>query len=67
MADNKGGLSKTKIPKLDETNYLHWSMCMKAHLRHKGLIKYIMEVPASSMELPLKLSTGNTPKLWTSS
>ena len=45
MADNEGGTSKANIPKLDDTNFLHWSMWMKAHLRHKGLIKYITEVP----------------------
>ncbi|KNZ47854.1 uncharacterized protein VP01_6091g1 [Puccinia sorghi] len=38
--------SKANIPKLDDTNFLHCSMRMKAHLRHKGLIKYITEVPA---------------------
>ncbi|KNZ56334.1 hypothetical protein VP01_2431g2 [Puccinia sorghi] len=48
MAENEGGSPKTKyIPKLDETNFLHWSMRMKAHLRHKGLIKYITEVPVT--------------------
>ncbi|KNZ48081.1 hypothetical protein VP01_5929g2 [Puccinia sorghi] len=46
MADNEGGTSKANIPKLDDTNFLHWSMRMKAHLRHKGLIKYITEAPA---------------------
>ncbi|KNZ59190.1 hypothetical protein VP01_1788g1 [Puccinia sorghi] len=46
MADNEGTTSKANIPKLDDTNFLHWSMRMKAHLRHKGLIKYITEVPA---------------------
>ncbi|KNZ58916.1 uncharacterized protein VP01_1834g5 [Puccinia sorghi] len=44
MADNEGSTSKANIPKLDDTNFLHWSMRMKAHLRHKGLIKYIIEV-----------------------
>ncbi|KNZ55782.1 uncharacterized protein VP01_2583g2 [Puccinia sorghi] len=39
MANKKGVLSKANIPKLDETNFLHWSMRMKAHLRHQGLIK----------------------------
>ncbi|KNZ58806.1 hypothetical protein VP01_185g8 [Puccinia sorghi] len=47
MADNEGGSSKPNIPKLDDTNYLHWSMRMKAHLRHKGLTKYITEAPAA--------------------
>ncbi|KNZ63360.1 uncharacterized protein VP01_11551g1 [Puccinia sorghi] len=46
MADNEGGLSKANIPKLDDSNFLPWSMRMKAHLRHKGLLKYISEVPA---------------------
>ncbi|KNZ54023.1 hypothetical protein VP01_3070g1 [Puccinia sorghi] len=46
MADNKGTTSKANIPKLDDTNFLNWLMRMEAHLRHKGLIKYITEVPA---------------------
>lgn len=44
MADNEGGSSKVNIPKFDDTNYLHWSMCMKAHSCHKGLLKYITKV-----------------------
>ncbi|KNZ63455.1 hypothetical protein VP01_11415g1, partial [Puccinia sorghi] len=47
MADNEGGSSKVNIPKLDDCNFLHWSMRMKAHLRHKGLIKYINEIPVA--------------------
>ncbi|KNZ44006.1 uncharacterized protein VP01_9609g1 [Puccinia sorghi] len=47
MANNKGGLSKVNIPKLDDCNFLHWLMCKKAHLRHKGLIKYINKVPVA--------------------
>ncbi|KNZ50718.1 uncharacterized protein VP01_4275g4 [Puccinia sorghi] len=43
MADNEGSKSKANIPKLNNVNFLHWSMRMKAHLRHKGLIKYITE------------------------
>ncbi|KNZ44439.1 uncharacterized protein VP01_9168g1, partial [Puccinia sorghi] len=54
IGDNEGGSSKTNIPKLDKTNYLHGSMRMKAHLRHKGLIKYIMEVPAVLAEAAAK-------------
>ncbi|KNZ53352.1 uncharacterized protein VP01_3268g2 [Puccinia sorghi] len=46
MADNKGATSKANIPKLDDTNFLHWLILMKAHLRHKGLLKYVTEVPA---------------------
>ncbi|PLW26249.1 hypothetical protein PCANC_26631 [Puccinia coronata f. sp. avenae] len=45
MADNKGNSSKVNIPKLDEKNFLHWLMRIKAHLRHKGLLKYITEPP----------------------
>ena len=45
MADKEGALSKVNIPKLDEKNFLHWSMRIKAHLQHKGLIKYINEPP----------------------
>ncbi|PLW49320.1 hypothetical protein PCASD_02649 [Puccinia coronata f. sp. avenae] len=45
MADNEGASSKVNIPRLDEKNYLHWSMRIKAHLRHKGLLKYILEFP----------------------
>lgn len=45
MADNEGASSKVNIPRLDEKNYLHWSMRIKAHLRHKGLLKYIFEPP----------------------
>ncbi|KNZ61142.1 hypothetical protein VP01_1446g1, partial [Puccinia sorghi] len=41
MADIEGGTSKANIPKLDDTNFLHWSMRMKAHLRHKGLINML--------------------------
>ncbi|KNZ54915.1 uncharacterized protein VP01_2818g6 [Puccinia sorghi] len=49
MADNEGALAKVHIPRLDEKNFLHWSMRIKAHLRHQGLIKYILEpgVPLS--------------------
>ncbi|KNZ43831.1 uncharacterized protein VP01_9820g1, partial [Puccinia sorghi] len=47
MADNEGSTSKANIPNLDNTNFLHWSMRMKAHLRHKGLIKYITKVPVT--------------------
>ncbi|KNZ48834.1 uncharacterized protein VP01_5385g1 [Puccinia sorghi] len=45
MADNEGSMSKSNIPELDNTNFLHWLMQMKAHLQHKGLIKYITEAP----------------------
>ncbi|KNZ50325.1 hypothetical protein VP01_448g6 [Puccinia sorghi] len=45
MANSEGGTSKSNIPKLDDTNFLHFSMQIKPHLRHKGLIKYITEVP----------------------
>ncbi|KNZ52488.1 uncharacterized protein VP01_3558g1 [Puccinia sorghi] len=51
MADNEGVMSKAKIPKMDDTNSLHWLMQMKAHLRHKGLIKYISEAPVA-LEVP---------------
>jgi hypothetical protein len=49
MANNKGNLSKVKIPKLDEKNFLHWSMHIKSNLRHKGLMEYITKalVPLS--------------------
>ncbi|KNZ52894.1 hypothetical protein VP01_3407g1 [Puccinia sorghi] len=47
MADNEGSTSKANIPKLDNTKFLHWSMRMKDHLRHKGLIKYITKVPGT--------------------
>jgi hypothetical protein len=45
MANNNGALSKVNIPKLDKKNFLHWSMQIKVHLRHKGLIKYITKPP----------------------
>jgi hypothetical protein len=45
MANTEGALSKVNIPKLDKKNFLHWSMQIKAHLRHKGLIKYINKPP----------------------
>jgi hypothetical protein len=45
MADNKGNASKVNIPKLDEKNFLHWLMRIKAHLRRKGLMKYIVDPP----------------------
>ncbi|PLW56102.1 hypothetical protein PCANC_04656 [Puccinia coronata f. sp. avenae] len=41
MANNNGAFSKVKMPKLDKKNFLHWSTRIKAHLRHKFLIKYI--------------------------
>ena len=44
MADNNGGESKANIPKLEKTNFLHFLMKMKAHLCHKGLLKYILKV-----------------------
>ncbi|KNZ59042.1 uncharacterized protein VP01_1810g3 [Puccinia sorghi] len=43
MDNNEGGSSNLNIPKVDDTNYLHWSMQMEAHLCHKGLTKYITE------------------------
>ncbi|KNZ45683.1 uncharacterized protein VP01_7912g1, partial [Puccinia sorghi] len=46
MADNEGAAGKANIPKLDKKNFLHWSMRMKAHLRHRGLIKYVLETPS---------------------
>ncbi|KNZ46535.1 uncharacterized protein VP01_7196g1 [Puccinia sorghi] len=45
MAENNGGSFKPNIPKLDETNFLHWLMRIKAHLCHKGLTKYILKAP----------------------
>ena len=45
MANNKGASSKVNIPKLDKKNFLHFSMRIKAHLCHKGLIKYINKPP----------------------
>ena len=45
MADNKGASSKVKIPCLDDKNYLHWSMRIKAHLCHKDVLKYILKPP----------------------
>ncbi|KNZ51680.1 hypothetical protein VP01_3864g3, partial [Puccinia sorghi] len=36
--------SKANIPKLDDTNFLHWSMQMKADLRHKGLLKNLAKL-----------------------
>ena len=47
MANINGALSKVNIPCLDEKNFLHWLMRIKAHLRHKGLIKYILEPPTA--------------------
>ncbi|KNZ63519.1 hypothetical protein VP01_11332g1, partial [Puccinia sorghi] len=38
------GTSQANFSQLDETNFLHWSMHMKAHPRHKGPIKYITKV-----------------------
>ncbi|PLW07267.1 hypothetical protein PCANC_26494 [Puccinia coronata f. sp. avenae] len=38
-------LRQRSISRLDEKNYLHWSMRIKAHLRHKGLLKYILKFP----------------------
>jgi hypothetical protein len=43
MADNESAAGKVNIPRLDEKNFLHWSMRMKAHLRHRGLLKYVLE------------------------
>ena len=47
MADNESAAGKVNIPRLDEKNFLHWSMRMKAHLRHRGLLKYVLEPPIS--------------------
>ncbi|KNZ53853.1 uncharacterized protein VP01_3118g3 [Puccinia sorghi] len=45
MADAKGSAPKVNIPRLDEKNFLHWSMRIKAHLCHPGLLNYILETP----------------------
>jgi hypothetical protein len=45
MADNEGAAGKVNIPRLNEKNFLHWSMRMKAHLRHCGLLKYVLGPP----------------------
>ncbi|KNZ50187.1 uncharacterized protein VP01_4555g3 [Puccinia sorghi] len=45
MANNKESSNKANIPKLDEKNFLHWSMRMKDHLHHKGLIKHALKPP----------------------
>ena len=45
MADNESAAGKVNIPRLNEKNFLHWSMRMKAHLRHRGLLKYVLEPP----------------------
>ncbi|KNZ61237.1 hypothetical protein VP01_14309g1 [Puccinia sorghi] len=34
MANTEGAAGKANLPKLDEKNFLHWSMQIKAHLRH---------------------------------
>ena len=34
-------LSKTNIPKLDNTHYASWSSCMRAYLRSKDLYKVV--------------------------
>jgi hypothetical protein len=49
MADIESAAGKVNIPRLDEKIFSHWSMRMKAHLRHLGLLKYVLEpaVPLS--------------------
>jgi hypothetical protein len=54
MANTEGALSKVNIPKIDKKNFLHWSMQIKAHLQHKGLIKYINKPP-----IPLARAAAN--------
>ena len=45
MADNDSNASKPNIPVLTETKFLQWSMRMTAYLRHKTLLKYVIEPP----------------------
>lgn len=45
MANLNNGSSSRNIPKLDDTNYTSWLMRMKENLRHKGLLKYVLEPP----------------------
>lgn len=46
MVDTEGGSSTRNIPKLDDRNFAHWSMRIKAHLRHKGLLKHVVDPAA---------------------
>lgn len=46
MAETEGASSTRNIPKLDDKNFAHWSMRIKAHLRHKGLLKYVLQPAA---------------------
>ncbi|KNZ54825.1 hypothetical protein VP01_2842g3 [Puccinia sorghi] len=67
MANNKGGSSKTNIPKLDNTNFLHCSMQIKAHLCHKGLIKYITKAPVELSGAAANSVKKSMLRQWTSS
>lgn len=46
MAESEGASSNRNIPKLDDKNFAHWSMRIKAHLRHKGLLKHVTQPAA---------------------
>lgn len=48
--DSEDRSMSRNIPKLDDSNYTQWSMQIKAHLRHKGLLQHCLTDSSHSLE-----------------